>query len=85
MKLANLAGRAVIVTDAGAVDVERASGGAFGPDVQALYDRWPDLRAWAAQHCWLAASRKSPFAISTTLSGMLTFSHPAGPYVYGTA
>ena len=47
MKLANLAGRAVIVTDAGALDVERASGGVFGADVQALYERWSDLRAWA--------------------------------------
>ena len=47
MKLANLAGRAVLVTDAGAVDVERASGGAFGPEVQPLYERWSDLRAWA--------------------------------------
>jgi len=47
MKLANLVGRAVLVTDAGAVDVERASGGAFGPEVQPLYERWSDLRAWA--------------------------------------
>lgn len=46
MKLANLAGRAVVVTDTGAVDVERASSGRFGSDVQALYERWAELRAW---------------------------------------
>lgn len=48
MRLANLAGRAVIVTEAGAVDIERASGGGFSSDVQALYDRWSRLREWAA-------------------------------------
>ena len=48
MKLANLAGRATIVTDAGAVDVERASGGAFGSAVQPVFDRWAELVAAAA-------------------------------------
>ena len=61
MKLANLAGRAAIVTAAGAVDVERASSGRFGPDVQALYDRWPDLRAWAAAGAATPAAAAEPF------------------------
>ncbi len=48
MKLANLDGRATVVTEAGGVDVATASGGRFGPDVQALYDDWADFRAFAA-------------------------------------
>ncbi|MGC5171877.1 fumarylacetoacetate hydrolase family protein [Microbacterium sp. DT81.1] len=62
MRLANLAGRAVVVTPstgsgtggatasgAGAVDVERASNGRFGPDPQALFDEWDAFAAWAGQ------------------------------------
>jgi 2,4-didehydro-3-deoxy-L-rhamnonate hydrolase len=31
-----------------AVDVAGASGGRFGPDPQAVYDRWAEFREWAA-------------------------------------
>jgi 2-keto-4-pentenoate hydratase/2-oxohepta-3-ene-1,7-dioic acid hydratase in catechol pathway len=49
MRLANHAGRAVVVTgDDRAVDVAAASEGRFGPDVAALYDDWDAFRAWAA-------------------------------------
>jgi 2-keto-4-pentenoate hydratase/2-oxohepta-3-ene-1,7-dioic acid hydratase in catechol pathway len=48
MRIANLDGRAVILIGEHAVDVERASGGAFAADPQAVYDRWPDFLAWAA-------------------------------------
>lgn len=50
MRIANLAGRFVLVTADGAraLDVERASAGRFGPDVQAIYDQWADFRSWAA-------------------------------------
>jgi 2,4-didehydro-3-deoxy-L-rhamnonate hydrolase len=50
VRIANLAGRLVLVTPdgAGAVDVERASGGQFGPEPQAVYDRWASFTAWAA-------------------------------------
>jgi 2-keto-4-pentenoate hydratase/2-oxohepta-3-ene-1,7-dioic acid hydratase in catechol pathway len=50
VRIANLSGRLVVVTPdgAGALDVERASGGRFGPDVQAVYDRWPEFTGWAA-------------------------------------
>jgi 2-keto-4-pentenoate hydratase/2-oxohepta-3-ene-1,7-dioic acid hydratase in catechol pathway len=44
MKLANLDGRATIVAEGGGIDLERASGGRFGPDVQALYDDWDAVR-----------------------------------------
>src|SRR5947209_7326536 len=48
MKLANLAGRAAVVTDAGTIDVEQASGGTFGSGIQPLFDRWAELVAAAA-------------------------------------
>ncbi len=47
MKLANVNGRATVVSDAGGIDVERASSGRFGPDPQTLFERWADVRAWA--------------------------------------
>ena len=50
MRIANLAGRLVLVTADGAtaLDVERASDGRFGADPQAVYDRWDEFRDWAA-------------------------------------
>ena len=47
MRIGNLDGRLVILTDAGAVDVEGASGGRFGSDPQAVYGRWAEFTAWA--------------------------------------
>lgn len=48
MRLANHAGRAVLVTgDARGLDVGEASAGRFGPDVAALYDDWDAFRRWA--------------------------------------
>ncbi|MGI8662108.1 MAG: fumarylacetoacetate hydrolase family protein [Acidimicrobiales bacterium] len=47
MRLANLDGRATIVTDSGGVDVAEASDGRFGPDIQSLYDDWAALVAAA--------------------------------------
>ncbi len=48
MRVANVAGRAVLVPgdDAGR-DVERASDGRFGPDPQSLFADWPAFAAWA--------------------------------------
>ena len=48
MKLADHNGRAALVLDGGIADVERASGGRFGPDVMALYDEWADFAEFAA-------------------------------------
>jgi 2,4-didehydro-3-deoxy-L-rhamnonate hydrolase len=48
MRVANLAGRAVLLTGSGAVDIHDASGGLFSPDPQALFGRWDDLAAWHA-------------------------------------
>jgi 2-keto-4-pentenoate hydratase/2-oxohepta-3-ene-1,7-dioic acid hydratase in catechol pathway len=48
VRLANISGRAALVVGEGrAVDVERASGGRFGPDLQALYAVWPAFEDWA--------------------------------------
>lgn len=47
MRLANLSGRLVLVTDHGAVDVERASAGRFSSDPQAIFERWAEFRQWA--------------------------------------
>ena len=47
MRLATLADRAVVITDDGAIDVERASRGRFGPDSQGLFDDWTGFVAWA--------------------------------------
>jgi 2-keto-4-pentenoate hydratase/2-oxohepta-3-ene-1,7-dioic acid hydratase in catechol pathway len=47
MRIANLAGRLVIVTDGGAVDVEKTSDGRFPADPQAIYSRWAEFRGWA--------------------------------------
>ncbi|ROR46365.1 fumarylacetoacetate hydrolase family protein [Kitasatospora cineracea] len=49
MRIANLSGRLVLVVDGRAVDVERASGGGFTSDPQAVYERWEEFRRWAAQ------------------------------------
>jgi 2-keto-4-pentenoate hydratase/2-oxohepta-3-ene-1,7-dioic acid hydratase in catechol pathway len=48
VRLANLAGRAVLIGDEGALDVADASGGRFGPDPQALFEDWATFADWAA-------------------------------------
>ena len=49
MRIASLSGRLVLILGERAVDVWQASEGRFGSDPQAVYDRWADFRAWAAQ------------------------------------
>jgi 2,4-diketo-3-deoxy-L-fuconate hydrolase len=49
MRIANVAGRAVLLGAGGAgLDVGKASNGAFPADPQALYRRWDEFRDWAA-------------------------------------
>ena len=48
MKLANQAGRAVLVFDDTVADVADASEGRFGPDPMSIYHDWDDFTAWAA-------------------------------------
>lgn len=49
MRIANLAGRLMVVDDTTAIDVEKASDGRFSSDVQATYDRWNEFTSWARQ------------------------------------
>lgn len=49
MRCASLSGRLVLIgPDETALDVEKASNGAFSSSPQAIYERWDDFRAWAA-------------------------------------
>ena len=48
MRIGNLDGRVVILTTNGAVDVQRASDGRFGPEPQSVYEQWAEFTAWAA-------------------------------------
>jgi 2,4-didehydro-3-deoxy-L-rhamnonate hydrolase len=59
MRVGNLAGRVVLIADNGAIDVERASGGRFEADPQALYRRWSEFLEWAPT----AAGAAVPFAV----------------------
>lgn len=47
MRIANLSGRVSLVVDGLAVDIAEASGGAFGPEVQAVYEDFAAFRSWA--------------------------------------
>jgi 2-keto-4-pentenoate hydratase/2-oxohepta-3-ene-1,7-dioic acid hydratase in catechol pathway len=50
MKLANVDGRAVLLTDEDrGIDVEQASEGKFGPDPASVLENWDGFRAWADQ------------------------------------
>lgn len=48
MRTANVSGRLTLVTDAGGVDVEKASSGRFAADPAAVFDRWQEFREWVA-------------------------------------
>jgi 2-keto-4-pentenoate hydratase/2-oxohepta-3-ene-1,7-dioic acid hydratase in catechol pathway len=48
MRIANLSGRLVIIAGDRALDVERASSGAFPADPQGVYSRWADFIEWAS-------------------------------------
>jgi len=47
MRIANVDGRLVLLAHDGPVDVAVASKGRFGPDPQAAYESFDDLRRWA--------------------------------------
>jgi 2,4-didehydro-3-deoxy-L-rhamnonate hydrolase len=49
VRLANVSGRATIVTGAGGIDVASASSGRAGPEFQALYEDWDAFEALAAE------------------------------------
>jgi 2-keto-4-pentenoate hydratase/2-oxohepta-3-ene-1,7-dioic acid hydratase in catechol pathway len=47
MRIASLDNRLVVLDGDTALDVERASGGRFGADPQAVYERWDEFAEWA--------------------------------------
>lgn len=47
MRIANLSGRAVLIRDGHALDIEQASGGKFGPTPLSTYENWDAFRSWA--------------------------------------
>jgi 2-keto-4-pentenoate hydratase/2-oxohepta-3-ene-1,7-dioic acid hydratase in catechol pathway len=47
VRIANLSGRAVLLTDEGATDIAEATDGRFGPDLAVLLDDWPAFVAAA--------------------------------------
>ncbi|GAB3388635.1 fumarylacetoacetate hydrolase family protein [Humibacter soli] len=49
MRIANLSGRLVLLSDDRALDVEQASAGRFSSNPQAVYDSWDDFTAWAGE------------------------------------
>jgi 2,4-didehydro-3-deoxy-L-rhamnonate hydrolase len=48
MRVANVAGRAALLTGGGWTDVERASGGLFPSDPHLLLEQWDRFRDWSA-------------------------------------
>lgn len=47
MRIANLDNRLTLITDDRAIDVAEASHGTFSVDIDAVYPRWDEFRAWA--------------------------------------
>ena len=64
MRVANLSGRAVIITDDGAIDVAEASAGEFGPTPASVFEAWHTIVAWTAS---AALTIEGIGAIETTL------------------
>jgi 2-keto-4-pentenoate hydratase/2-oxohepta-3-ene-1,7-dioic acid hydratase in catechol pathway len=48
MRIVNQRNRLGLLTSTGVLDVEQASAGLFSADVQSIYPRWTEFRAWAA-------------------------------------
>ncbi len=49
MRILNLEGRLSLAVGDKAVDVETASDSRFSADIQEIYPRWEEFRAWAAE------------------------------------
>ncbi|MGI5232199.1 fumarylacetoacetate hydrolase family protein [Actinoallomurus sp. CA-142502] len=65
MRIANLSGRLAVLDGGLAVDVETASGGRFGPDPQAVYQRWAEFTAWAGRASLPAGQAYDPRALGS--------------------
>jgi 2,4-didehydro-3-deoxy-L-rhamnonate hydrolase len=65
MRIANLDGRAVLITSDGrrALDINHAADGRFGPDLKSVYDEWSDFCTWARTADLSAAEAFHPEAL----------------------
>lgn len=63
MRLGNLAGRAVLLVDDGAVDVERLTHGKFGPSARTVLDHWDEFRAGVSEAS-LDEAERAPYQLS---------------------
>ncbi len=69
MRIANHAGRLTLLDPASeqepllGLDVQRAGGGRFGADSQAVYARWAEFRDWAASASFADAAPVDPDAL----------------------
>jgi 2-keto-4-pentenoate hydratase/2-oxohepta-3-ene-1,7-dioic acid hydratase in catechol pathway len=63
MRLANLAGRAVLLVDGGAVDVERLTEGTFGPSARSVLDSWEAFRTTVAD-AGLGGAEQTPYPLA---------------------
>jgi 2-keto-4-pentenoate hydratase/2-oxohepta-3-ene-1,7-dioic acid hydratase in catechol pathway len=50
VRIMNAGGRLALLTPDGLRDVAELSNGAFGPNVQPVYERWAEFTAWARPH-----------------------------------
>ena len=64
MRLAVVDARATLLTEAGPVDVHRASEGRFPADIAALYAVWDEFRTWAGAHPTAAVDAELPLPAS---------------------
>jgi 2-keto-4-pentenoate hydratase/2-oxohepta-3-ene-1,7-dioic acid hydratase in catechol pathway len=69
MRVANLSGRLVVITgppgSETAFDVEKNSGGRFGPQPMAVYEEWDSFRTWAAAARWEGDSPVDPCGLGS--------------------
>ena len=72
LRLANAAGRAVLATAGGLVDVDRASSGRFGPDPMAVLRDWTAFAEWARGQHDLDGGRDVPAALDAAAATLGT-------------
>jgi 2-keto-4-pentenoate hydratase/2-oxohepta-3-ene-1,7-dioic acid hydratase in catechol pathway len=63
MRIGNLSGRLAILRNGRAIDIERASGGRFSSDPQAIYERWDEFACWQPRDMgepWDGAALEAP-------------------------
>lgn len=70
MRIANLQGRATLVSGSTGLDVERASDGRFGADPQSVWSDWATFAAWAGELDVAAHPAARPFDESDLLAAV---------------